>query len=265
MDLVIEDHSRVDTIYFLMAEENVRKQLRIPWVSFGSDAASLAPEGLFLRADPHPRAYGNVARLLGKYVRDEKVLSLEQAVRRLSSLPAENLKLSRRGSLKPGFYADIVVFDPAKIQDRSTFEKPHQYLNRCPARVCKWSTSHQRRRDTGATPGQVVRGPGYSKKSSTDASAASITKSNPLVLPKAHAHNDYRHKHPLLDALDNGFCSVEADIYLVDGKLLVAHDRSAVKPERTLEALYLEPLRKRVQANEGASIPGIPSSISSID
>src|SRR5256885_2987230 len=106
-----------------MSEENVSKELKNPWVSFGSDEASLATEGVFLKANPHPRAYGNVARLLGKYVRDEKVVPLEAAVHRLSGLPAENLKLKRRGLLKEGYFADVVVFDPAKVQDHATFEK----------------------------------------------------------------------------------------------------------------------------------------------
>src|SRR5207253_7281081 len=115
MDLVIEDNGRVDTIYFLMSEDNVRKQIKKPWVSLGSDEASLAPEGVFLKSNPHPRAYGNVARLLGKYVRDDKIIPLEDAVRRLSSLPAENLKLRDRGALKQGCFDDIVIFDPDKI------------------------------------------------------------------------------------------------------------------------------------------------------
>src|SRR6266446_1068857 len=127
MDLVIEDGSRVSTVYFLMSEENVRKQMRLPWVSFGSDAGSLAPKGAFLKSNPHPRAYGNFARVLSKYVRDEKLIPLEEAVRRLSSLPAGNLKLDRRGALKPDYFADIVVFDPGKIQDHATYERPHQY------------------------------------------------------------------------------------------------------------------------------------------
>jgi N-acyl-D-amino-acid deacylase len=127
MDLVIEDGSRVSTVYFLMSEDNVRKEIALPWVSFGSDAESLGPEGVFLKSNPHPRAYGNFARLLGKYVRDEKVVPLEEAIRRLSSLPAGNLKLERRGALKAGYFADIVVFDPATIQDHATYEKPHQY------------------------------------------------------------------------------------------------------------------------------------------
>src|SRR5437879_1967768 len=109
MDLVIEEGSRVSTVYFLMSEDNVRKEIALPWVSFGSDAESLAPEGAFLKSNPLPRAYGNFARVLGKYVRDEKIISLEEAVRRLTSLPAENLKLNRRGLLKPGYFAYVVV------------------------------------------------------------------------------------------------------------------------------------------------------------
>src|SRR6266702_3935452 len=119
MDLVVEDNDRVGTIYFLMSEDNVRAELKIPWVSFGSDEASPTPEGIFLKAHPHPRAYGTFARLLGKYVRDEKLIPLEAAIRRLSSLPAENLKLRERGALKPGCFADVVVFDPAKIEDHA--------------------------------------------------------------------------------------------------------------------------------------------------
>src|SRR6185369_11958661 len=116
MDLVVEDGSRVSTVYFMMSEENVRKQLRLPWVSFGSDAASMAPRGAFLKSSTHPRAYGNVARLLGKYVRDEKILPLEEAIRKLTSLPAQNLKLDRRGFLRPGYFADVVVLDPGTVQ-----------------------------------------------------------------------------------------------------------------------------------------------------
>src|SRR5437870_13108534 len=120
MDLVIEDGSRVSTVYFVMSEENVRKAIALPWVSFDSDEGSLAPEGVFLKSNPHPRAYGNVARLLGKYVRAEKIIPLEQAIHRLTALPAENLKLDHRGALKPGYFADIVVFDPEKIEDHAT-------------------------------------------------------------------------------------------------------------------------------------------------
>ncbi len=127
LDLVLEDQSRVGTVYFLMDEENIKKQIKIPWVSFGSDAESIAPEGAFLKSNPHPRAYGNFARLLGKYVREEKVISLEEAIRRLTSLPAGNLGLDRRGLLKKGYFADVVIFDPATIADNATFEKPHQF------------------------------------------------------------------------------------------------------------------------------------------
>jgi N-acyl-D-amino-acid deacylase len=127
MDLIVEDRSRVDTVYFMMSEENIKKQLKLPWVSFGSDAASIAAEGAFLNSSTHPRAYGNFARLLGKYVRDEKVIPLEEAIRRLAALPCENLGLAQRGLLKAGYFADVVIFDPKTIADTATFEKPHQY------------------------------------------------------------------------------------------------------------------------------------------
>ncbi|HEV8158119.1 MAG TPA: D-aminoacylase, partial [Pyrinomonadaceae bacterium] len=127
MNLVLEDRSRVGTIYFLMSEDNIKKQIKLPFVSFGSDAASMAAEGVFLKNSAHPRAYGNFARLLGKYVREERVISLAEAVRRLSGLPATNLGLDKRGFLKKGMFADIVIFDPNTIADRATFEKPHQY------------------------------------------------------------------------------------------------------------------------------------------
>ncbi len=127
MNLVLEDQSRVGAVYFMMSEENVRRQMALPWVSFGSDAASMAPEPPFTRSATHPRAYGNFARVLGKYVRDEKVLTLQEAVRKLSGLPATNLRLDGRGFLREGMYADVVVFDPATIADRATFERPHQY------------------------------------------------------------------------------------------------------------------------------------------
>lgn len=126
-DLVLEDGSRVGTVYFLMDEANIKKQIKVPWVSFGSDAESIAPEGAFLKSNPHPRAYGNFARLLGKYVRDEKIIPLQEAIRRLTSLPAGNLELDRRGSLRKGYFADVVIFDPKTIADKATFEKPHQF------------------------------------------------------------------------------------------------------------------------------------------
>jgi N-acyl-D-amino-acid deacylase len=126
LDLMLEDESRVGAVYFLMSEDNIRKQLRRPWVSLGSDAGSLAPEGIFLKSSTHPRAYGNFARLFATYVRAEKLLTLEEAIRRVTSLPAANLGLADRGTLNAGSFADVVVFNPATIQDHATFEKPHQ-------------------------------------------------------------------------------------------------------------------------------------------
>jgi N-acyl-D-amino-acid deacylase len=164
LDLVIEDGSRVGTVYFLMSEENVRKQLQLPWVSFGSDAASVAPEGAFLKSNPHPRAYGNFARLLGKYVRDERIVPLEDAIRRLTSLPAANLHLARRGALFPGYYADVVVFDPARIQDHATFEKPHQYATGMAHVFVNGVQVLKDGEHTGAKPGRFVRGPGWKRR-----------------------------------------------------------------------------------------------------
>ncbi|MDX9728006.1 MAG: D-aminoacylase [Bacteroidales bacterium] len=161
MDLVIDDNSNVSAVFFSMSEDNLRKQIAQPWMMFGSDGKSMAPEGVFLKSATHPRAYGNFARLLGKYVRDEKVITLEEAVRRLTSLPAVTMKIEKRGALKEGYYADIVVFDPEKIQDHSTFEDPHQ-LSTGMSHV--FVNGVQVLRDgehTGATPGRVVRGPGY--------------------------------------------------------------------------------------------------------
>jgi N-acyl-D-amino-acid deacylase len=159
MDLVVEDGSRVSTVYFLMSEENVKRQIRLPWVSFDSDAASLAPEGAFLKANPHPRAYGNFARLLGKYVRDEQVISLEEAIRRLTSLPMDNLGIARRGRLQKGHFADVVVFDPARIQDHATYEKPHQYATGMAHVLVNGVPVLRDGKHTGARPGRVVRGP----------------------------------------------------------------------------------------------------------
>lgn len=160
MDLVLEDRSRVGTVYFLMSEENVRKQIRLPWVSFGSDAASIAPEGVFLKSSTHPRAYGNFARLLGRYVRDEHVITLQEAIRRLTSLPASNLGLDHRGLLQKGMFADVVMFDPARIADRATFEAPQQYAVGVSG---VWVNGVQVLRDgehTGAKPGRALWGPG---------------------------------------------------------------------------------------------------------
>ncbi len=161
MDLVVADDSRVGTVYFLMSEENIGKQIALPWVSFGSDAGSLAPEGVFLGSNPHPRAYGNFARLLGRYVRDRQVISLAEAVRRLSGLPADNLSLRGRGRLAPGFFADVVVFDPATIQDHATFGEPHQFSEGVHHVLVNGSLVLRDGEPTGATPGRVVRGPGW--------------------------------------------------------------------------------------------------------
>jgi N-acyl-D-amino-acid deacylase len=164
MDLVIEDGTRVGTIYFLMSEDNVRRQLKLPWVSFCSDSPSLAPEGAFLKSNPHPRAYGSFARLLGRYVRDEKLLPLEDAIRRLTSLPAANLKLDRRGILQTGYFADVVVFDPATIQDHATFAQPHQYATGVAHVFVNGVQVLKNGQHTGAKPGRVVRGPGWKGK-----------------------------------------------------------------------------------------------------
>jgi N-acyl-D-amino-acid deacylase len=161
MDLVIEDDSRVGAIYFLMSEENVRRQIALPWMAFGSDEASLAPEGVFLRSNPHPRAYGNFARLLGRYVRDEKILSLQEGVRRLTSLPAERLKLDDRGRLAAGAMADVVVFDPARIGDHATYEDPHRLADGVLHVFVNGVAVLAAGEHTGALPGRVVRGPGW--------------------------------------------------------------------------------------------------------
>jgi len=163
MDLVLEDRSRIGTIYFLMSEANIKKQIRQPWVSFGSDAASIAPEGNFLKSAAHPRAYGNFARLLGKYVREEKVISLTEAVRRLSGLPATNLGLDHRGLLKNGMFADVVVFDPQTIADRATFENPHQLAVGVRDVLVNGVQVLKEGGHTGAKPGKALWGPGKVK------------------------------------------------------------------------------------------------------
>ena len=161
MDLVVEDDSRVGCVYFTMSEDNVRKAVATPWVSFCSDSPSLAPEGVFLKSSTHPRAYGSFARLLGKYVRDEQVIPLEEAVRRLSGLPAENLGLERRGRLTPGYYADVVVFDPSTIQDHATFDRPHQYASGVRHVFVNGTQVLKNGDHTDARPGRVLRGRGY--------------------------------------------------------------------------------------------------------
>jgi N-acyl-D-amino-acid deacylase len=163
IDLVIQDGSRVETVYFLMSEENVRKQTALPWMSFCSDSPSMAPEGEFLESSTHPRAYGTFARLLGKYVREEQSMSLEEAIYKLTKLPATNMKIDRRGQLLPGFYADVVLFDPSQIQDHATFSEPHQYSTGVSHVIVNGTLVLDNGEHTGATPGRVVRGPGYKK------------------------------------------------------------------------------------------------------
>jgi N-acyl-D-amino-acid deacylase len=164
MDLVVEDHTRIDTVYFLMSEDNVRRQVQIPWLSFGSDAGAPAPEGVFLKSNPHPRAYGNFARLLGRYVREEQLITLQEAVRKLTSLPAENLRIAQRGRLEPGYFADVVVFDPATIADHATFEAPHQLSTGVEQVFVNGVQVLRDGEHTNARPGQVVRGPGWQAK-----------------------------------------------------------------------------------------------------
>src|SRR5438132_9651585 len=160
MDLIAEDESRIGALYFIMSEDNVRKELAKPWISFGSDEASQAPEGLFLKSNPHPRAYGNFARVLGKYSRDEKVIPMREAVRRLTGLPATNLGLDHRGFLKEGMFADVVVFDPATIADRATYEKPHQYAVGVKHVFVNGVQVLKDGEHTGAKPGRALWGPG---------------------------------------------------------------------------------------------------------
>ena len=161
MDLIIEDGSRVGAVYFTQSDDIVRKAVALPWVSFNSDAGSLAPEGVFLKSNPHPRAYGSFARVLAKYVREENVITLAEAVRKLSGLPAQNLKLDRRGLLKEGYFADVVVFDPETVQDHATFVEPHQYATGVLHVFVNGEQVLKDGEHTGATPGRVVRGPGW--------------------------------------------------------------------------------------------------------
>ena len=161
IDLIIEDNSSVGVVYFLMSEENVRRQVALPWMSFGSDSGSIANEGDFLNQNPHPRAYGNFARLLGKYVRDEQVISLAEAIHKITGLPATNLKLKDRGFLRVGYFADIVIFDPATIQDHATFEKPHQYATGVKDVFVNGTQVLSDGEHTNNMPGRFVRGPGY--------------------------------------------------------------------------------------------------------
>ncbi len=161
IDLVIEDGSRVQVVYFLMSEENVRKEVALPWMSFGSDASAQAPEGVFMKSSTHPRAYGNVARLLGKYVREERTTTLQSAVHRLSALPAKNLGLKDRGLLKAGYFADVVVFDPATVADRGTYETPKQFAVGVSHVLVNGAVVLADGEPTGAKAGKVVRGRGW--------------------------------------------------------------------------------------------------------
>jgi len=160
IDLVIQDHSRVEVIYFLMSEDNVKKEIRLPYMTFGSDAASMAPEGIFLKSSTHPRAYGNVAHLLGTYVREEKVIPLEEAIYKLSGLAAARLKLKKRGELRTGYYADVVIFDPAAVRANSTYEQPHQLATGVSGVFVNGVEVLRDGQHTGAKPGRAVFGPG---------------------------------------------------------------------------------------------------------
>ena len=163
MDLIIQDSTRVGVAYFLMNEDNVKKQVALPWVSFGSDEGSYTNEGVFLKSNAHPRAYGNFARVIGHYVRDEKVLTLQAAIQKLANLPAKHLKLQKRGELKTGYYADIVIFDPAKVKDNATFEKPHQYADGMVDVFVNGINVFKNGEPTGIAAGRFVKGPGYKK------------------------------------------------------------------------------------------------------
>jgi len=160
LDLVVESNVGVGSMFFLISEDNIKKEIALPWVSFGSDAGSEAPEGVFLKSMPHPRAYGTFARVLGKYVRDEKALTLTDAIRKLSSLPATNLGLDRRGFVRPGMYADVVVFDPATIADKATYEKPQQYAVGVKQVFVNGVHVLKDGEPTGTPAGRALKGPG---------------------------------------------------------------------------------------------------------
>ena len=160
-DLIVADETRIQVVYFGMSEDNVRRHVGLPWMSFGSDASSQAPEGVFLKSSTHPRAYGNFARLLGKYVREEKATTLPDAIRRLTSFPASNLAIKERGWLRPGYYADVVVFDPARIEDHATFQQPQQLATGVRNVFVNGVQVVKDGVHTGAKPGRVVRGPGW--------------------------------------------------------------------------------------------------------
>jgi N-acyl-D-amino-acid deacylase len=162
-DLIVEDGTRIQVAYFGMSEENVARAVSIPWMSFGSDAAAQAPEGVFLKSSTHPRAYGNFARVIGKYARDEKVVTLQEAVRRLTSFPAANLGIRERGALKPGYYADMAIFDPASVRDNASFARPQQYATGMRHVFVNGVAVLRDGEHSGATPGRFVRGPGWKR------------------------------------------------------------------------------------------------------
>ncbi|CAN5707882.1 amidohydrolase family protein [soil metagenome] len=163
IDLIVQDSSRISVAFFLMNEDNVKKQVALPWVSFGSDEGSYTNEGVFLKSNAHPRAYGNFIRVIGNYCRDEKVLSLAAAINKLSKLPATNLKLEKRGELKTGNYADVVIFDPAKVKDNATYDQPHQYASGVNYVLVNGTTVLNNETHTNAMPGRFIKGPGYKK------------------------------------------------------------------------------------------------------
>lgn len=163
MDLIVEDDSRIGTVRFTMSEDNVRRKMTLPWVSFCSDSQSMAPEPPFTNSQPHPRAYGSFARVLGHYVREEGLLTLEEAIHRLTGFPAQNLKLLDRGLLRRGYFADVVVFDPATITDRATFEQPHQLATGVRHVAVNGTPVLRDGVHTGALPGRFVKGPGWKR------------------------------------------------------------------------------------------------------
>jgi N-acyl-D-amino-acid deacylase len=164
MDLIVQDSTRIGVAYFLMSEDNVKKQVALPWVSFGSDEGSFSNSGVFLKSNPHPRAYGNFIRVLGKYTREDKVITLPDAIRKLAYLPATNLKLKKRGALLKGYYADVVLFDPQKVQDHATYANPHQYATGITDVFVNGAQVLKNGEHTGALPGRFIKGPGYGKK-----------------------------------------------------------------------------------------------------
>lgn len=163
MDLIVQDSTRVGVAYFLMDENNIKKEVALPWVSFGSDEGSYTPAGVFLKSNAHPRAYGCFARVIGKYTRDEKLMTLQQAIFKLAKLPATNINLKKRGVLTVGNYADVIIFDPNAVQDHATYDKPHQYATGVSDVFVNGVQVLKNNEHTGASPGRFLKGPGYKK------------------------------------------------------------------------------------------------------